>query len=482
LDTGWNHAKPWSTRPAGSFRWRLTVAFILASGVSAGVFALVSILLLHQDREENFIERARDRVDVALSSRDHFVPTSAMWKRFYGLANRLKRTTGADAVLVRSGETLISSPSIAADNMPSHATEGVQADFTSVIEVSGKSYLIVSRKLPESDTHLYFLFSRGVLSAGLSRLIWTMLTSWVFVVVLSAFVGTLLARRTLQPVARGSHAAQSLAEGLLDTRLPVESEDEFGAWAVSFNRMAAALEEKIKALSEARDRERRFASDVSHELRTPLAAVVSAASMVKEHLDRLPHEARWPAERLLAQVTRFRSLVEELLEMARLDSDHERLALETVAIRDAIGAVIAPLSLNVEVHVAVEAGDVIVITDRRRLERILGNLIENACAHAHSDVQVKVSHDTDNTLIDVIDDGPGVGAEHLPHIFDRFYKADAARTGGSGLGLSIARENARLLGGDIEIDSSPNIGARFTVRLPSRLLEQRKTHIDLTTT
>src|SRR5205814_1027592 len=110
---------------------------------------------------------------------------------------------------------------------------------------------------------------------------------WVLAVALAAVAGLLLARRTLGPVARASQAARDLAEGLLDTRLPVEAEDEFGTWAASFNEMAAALEAKIADLSESRERERRFTSDVAHELRTPLAALVGEASLLREHLDRL---------------------------------------------------------------------------------------------------------------------------------------------------------------------------------------------------
>ena len=97
---------------------------------------------------------------------------------------------------------------------------------------------------------------------------------WGVVVALSAAAGALVARRVLRPVAQASEAAHSLAEGLLETRLPVETDDEFGAWATSFNEMAEALEEKIRALSEAQARERRFTSDVAHELRTPLTALV----------------------------------------------------------------------------------------------------------------------------------------------------------------------------------------------------------------
>ena len=107
----------------------------------------------------------------------------------------------------------------------------------------------------------------------------------------AAFVGALLARSTLRPVARASDAARSLAEGLLETRLPVEGRDEFGVWAQSFNEMAAALEAKISALSAAQARERRFTADVAHELRTPLTALVGEASLLAEHLEQMPVES-----------------------------------------------------------------------------------------------------------------------------------------------------------------------------------------------
>jgi two-component system sensor histidine kinase MtrB len=124
-----------------------------------------------------------------------------------------------------------------------------------------------------------------------------------------------------------------MAEGLLETRLPVETRDEFGAWAASFNEMAEALGEKIRALSEAQDRERRFTSDVAHELRTPLAALVGEASLLREHLDRLPEETRRPAELLIGDVARLRKLVDDLLEISRLEAGREELRAERVDVK-----------------------------------------------------------------------------------------------------------------------------------------------------
>ncbi|GAB3937907.1 hypothetical protein GCM10027614_16990 [Micromonospora vulcania] len=136
------------------------------------------------------------------------------------------------------------------------------------------------------------------IAADLGQLRTALLAGWVLVVLLAAGVGHTLARRTLEPVGRASRAARALTEGLLATRLPVHGRDEFSVWAASFNEMAEALESKIAALSAAQDRERRFTADVAHELRTPVTALVAAASLLREHLDQLPDDAR-PAARLL---------------------------------------------------------------------------------------------------------------------------------------------------------------------------------------
>jgi two-component system sensor histidine kinase MtrB len=247
----------------------------------------------------------------------------------------------------------------------------------------------------------------------------------------------------------------------------VETDDEFGAWAASFNEMAAALEAKIDALSEARERERRFTSDVSHELRTPLAALVSEASLLRDHLDAMPPEARRPAELLVADVARLRRLVEELMEISRLDSGRESMATEPVDLAALVGAVVAAHASDGAVTVDAGPGPLVVESDRRRLERIVGNLVGNAIEHGGGRASVRVSADNVHAEVEVADDGPGIPREHLARVFDRFYKADPSRTGpGSGLGLAIAWEHAALLGGEIAVDSRPGAGTRFTLRIP----------------
>ena len=229
--------------------------------------------------------------------------------------------------------------------------------------------------------------------------------------------------------------------------------------------MAEALEAKIVALSRAQARERRFTADVAHELRTPVTALVAAASLVARAPRELPAEARRPAELLVADVVRLRRLVDELMEISRLDAGQEDVAVRPVEVGALRHAIVGSRGWSDRVDVTGRRRTV--VTDPRRLERILANLVANAVEHGGRDVRVAIAGAEGPCIVQVTDRGPGIPAAHLPHLFDRFYKADPARGGaGSGLGLAIARENARLLGADIAVRSEPGVGTEFRITLP----------------
>jgi two-component system sensor histidine kinase MtrB len=312
--------------------------------------------------------------------------------------------------------------------------------------------------VPGSNAQLYLFFSEQSIQRNLAQLRNTLAAAWLGVLLVAALVGHVLARRTLGPVARASEAARLIAGGRLDTRLPVGAADEFGAWAAAFNEMADALEAKIAALSAAQARELRFTANVAHELRTPLTALVAEASL-------LGSQARRPVELLVADVRRLRTLVDELMEISRLDAGSEPVLRQRVDVRSVVAALIS--ARGWQDQVAVNGEPLTLTTDPRRIERILGNLVGNAVEHSGRDVTVRTGTDGAHGYIDVADGGPGIPPEHLPHVFERFYKADSARAGvGSGLGLAIALENARLLGGNISVSSDVASGSVFRLTLP----------------
>jgi signal transduction histidine kinase len=448
--------------PAGRLRRRLTAAFVLVAGLSAGALALGSFLLVRGSRLSESLERAEEeaRFDLTLA-------TSLQEQTdLQGFVTRYQQERRVRALLLFGEQRFASSPGVDLA-VPSELRAVVQRGELGYqrLEVGGAPFLVVGGRPPGSDAELYFLFPEERIHRDLAELRNVLVVGWLAVVALAAVVGRALARRTLEPVARASQAARSLAEGLLATRLPVESEDEFGAWAASFNEMAEALGTKIKALSEAQARERRFTSDVAHELRTPLAALVGEASLLREQLDRMPPEARRPAELLAQDVARLRRLVDELMEISRFDAGREGVRSESVDLRALVEATVRSRGWDAKVEVSGE--DVVLSSDRRRMERIVANLAGNAVEHGGGSARVRVGREARGAFVEVLDRGPGIPSEHLLRLFDRFYKADPARSGaGSGLGLAIALENARLLGGDIEVWSELGVGSRFTLRIP----------------
>jgi signal transduction histidine kinase len=442
------------------------VSFVLVAGLSAAALALGSFLLVRQSRLDDSVDRsvAQARLNLAFAGQNLPArPTAQSAASLLGFYEG-----GGFDTLILSGPTpLGSSPlGLTEADVPAALRETVgrgNLAWERGREAS-QPVLVVGSPAGAGRVSLYFFFSERRLHDDLRQLGLILLAGWGVAVVLAAGAGLLVARRTLGPVARASAAAHSIAEGLLHTRLPVEGRDEFGAWAASFNEMAEALEDKIAALSEARERERRFTADVAHELRTPLTALVSEASLLREHLDRMPAEARRPAELLVDDVARLRRLVEDLMEVSRLDAGREEVRLEKLDLGTLVAATLRTRGWSD--RVAMASDEVSVASDRRRLERIVTNLVGNALEHGGRDVAVRVGRDDGDVFVEVSDRGPGIGPDELPLVFDRFYKADRSRTGpGSGLGLAIAREHARLLGGDVEVWSEPGRGSRFTLRL-----------------
>ena len=443
-----------------TLRRRLTIALALAVGLSAAALAVGSYFVVRQnllsDSVSSSAQQARRNLRVAPN---YLKRGPDPLLRAYG------RSGGFDTVGVQRGLQFSSSFNLGLEQVPLELRRLVREGRLAYQRrsVAGQHYLIVGGPVGKR-TELYYFFSEQNLRHELAVLRNSLLIGGGILVLLAAFAGAILARRTLRPVARASEAAHSLAEGLLETRLPVEGKDEFGAWAQAFNEMADALEEKIAALSAAQARERRFTADVAHELRTPLAALVGEASLLGEHLDRMPPESRRPAELLISDVGRLRSLVEDLMEISRLDAGAEAVHNEPVDLGTLTAAIVRARGWDGRVRL--EAGETAIETDPRRVERILSNLIGNALEHGGDHADVRVGRENARAFVEIADHGPGIPPEHLQHLFERFYKADPSRSGrGSGLGLAIAQENARLLGGAIEVSSETGRGSRFTLRL-----------------
>ena len=333
-------------------------------------------------------------------------------------------------------------------------------------DVAGVPSLVIGGRQAAGGPAFYFVHDVSGLGKAIDQLRLALLLGALLLLVFALATVRVVVRGVLAPVEEAGRVAERIERGDLSARVPVASRDEFGAWAERFNRMTGVLADTIRRLEAAQLQNRRFVSDVSHELRTPLAALVAEASIMAEHLDELPPASRRAAELLVADVRRLRELVEELMELSRFDASAEQVALEPVDLVRLVRAVIAARQPGARFEPP--APSVVVETDPRRLDRILGNFLDNAREHAGaSEVRVDLVLGDDELVLAVSDRGPGVPEDRLQRIFDRFAKLDPSRSGGSsGLGLAIAAEHAGLLGGYLQAMNREGGGLRLELVLP----------------
>ncbi|THA60959.1 HAMP domain-containing histidine kinase [Streptomyces sp. A0958] len=289
---------------------------------------------------------------------------------------------------------------------------------------------------------------------------------------LIALVPALLAARSvLRPVRDLRRAAAGIGRGELDTRITVRGADELADLAWTFNESSTKLQESVDELRRAEERARRFASDVSHELRTPLAGMLAVTEVLDEDAGELRPDTAAAVRLISAETGKLATLVEDLMEISRFDARAADLHLDEVDVAETVRKTLQ--GRRWEDRVTTELADgVRAVLDPRRFDVIVANLVGNALRHGTEPVTLRVRTGRrdggDRLVVEVEDSGPGIEEAVLPHIFDRFYKADAARTrsAGSGLGLAIAQENVRLHGGTVLAANAPGGGAVFTVDLP----------------
>jgi len=440
-------------------RFRITFTYIVTMLALAAVLSVTTFLAVRSFLEDQrFRFTTRQTILGLLFAREFLGETDADPEQ---LIASLQTRSGFQTLLVTPGEFYSTTLSLTPEAIPPEIAALVANEQLAyqVTRLDEQRQVVYGAPLPAPGTDLYLFYSLEGIDETLSVLLRVLIVAGIATVIVASIAAQRAAARIIRPLTDVSTAARAVAEGLLETRVRTLSGDEVGSLAASFNEMAAAFQEMLA-------RERRFVANVSHELRTPLATLRTASELLLRHREEFSPGAREAVDLLNEDVINLRVLVEELMEVSEVDAGGARLRMEPLEIRTLSAAVADKHHLAVHI----EGPPTTVVSDKARLERILANLLSNAFEHGDGrDVRIRVDRDDAVATIAVSDTGPGIAAEDLPYLFDRFYKTDTSRTrerGGIGLGLAIAFENARLLGGTIDVTSAEAEGTTFTVRLP----------------
>ena len=344
------------------------------------------------------------------------------------------------------------------------------------IDVEGDSVpaLVVGAELTHAY-ELYYIFPLQNEQEILDLVQNTVALVGTLLVILLGLIAFVITRQVVSPVRSAAQSAERLASGDLTERMTVHGEDDLARLAMSFNDMAGNLQEKIQELEELSKLQRQFVSDVSHELRTPLSTIRMAGDVLFDDREELEATHRRSVELLQSQVERFEELLGDLLEISRHDAGAATLGTEPADIRDHVMQAVGDAEQiaekrGIKVILRLPAEPCVAEFDTRRINRILRNLVVNAIEHSDGkDVVVTAAGDRDSIAVAVRDFGVGLkeGEEHL--CFDRFWRADYSRvrtTGGTGLGLPIAKEDAQLHGGWLQAWGMPGQGSQFRLSLP----------------
>jgi signal transduction histidine kinase len=310
--------------------------------------------------------------------------------------------------------------------------------------------------------------SNDLINETLNSVRASLILATIITVLVGLMLGIVSSERVVRPLAGAANAARAIADGRLDTRLEPTDDPDLNALTESFNDMVARLQDRV-------ERDARFASDVSHELRSPLMTLAASVEVMVSRRDELPERGQAALDLLVADVARFSSLVEDLLEISRYDAGAVRIMRDQLRVAEFVEqAVRASTLARSPIHVDPRCTTITLSGDRRRLARVVANLIDTARLHGGGSASVHVCPAEDSNShvwIAVEDAGEGIVDTDADRIFERFSRGvGASKRGaseGAGLGLALVREHVRLHGGRVWAESRRDgeSGARFVVEL-----------------
>jgi signal transduction histidine kinase len=447
--------------PAWSLRTRVTTAFALGSLVLVGVLGLVTYFVA-----QHYLVQARERSLLRQTYVDARVLRDEMQRQREPRAALAALELGTTSNVVISVDDTWYGTSVSQQGTPRNIPAGLRRDVGrgvaghQRVELDGHPTLVVGLPLRSIQAQYYETFTLVELDRTLGILRTALAAGGALAVVLGGLLGWWMSRKVVRPVTRVAAAAERVAGGDLHTRITASGDADLRTLAASFNEMVDTVERRI-------ERETRFVADVSHELRSPLTTLVTTTEVMRTGREELTPAGQEAFDLLDAEVHRLHQLVEDLLELGRADAGVADLQLEPVDVGRLVEQV---LRRDGRDQSTIPDAPVVARADKRRLERVVANLVENAETHGEGVHRVVVSDHGDRVRLVVEDSGTGIPPEDRDLVFHRFYRGSAAgrraSSGGAGLGLSLVAEHVQLHGGRVWVEDTESGGARFVVELP----------------
>jgi two-component system, OmpR family, sensor histidine kinase MtrB len=451
---------PRSSLRARGLRGRVVLAFGVGALLVSAIFAVLTYGLtqsyLLAQREQAVVRQVyidanflRGRLETAGADMPTVLTAS---------------TPSADATVVvsRGGRWYSSSLEAGRESLPFELRAEVESGRPASMRtrLGGEPVLVVGLPLRGVGAYFYEVVPLSELQETL-RILGTVLLGGALVAAAAGgALGVWASRSVLQPLNEVASIAAQIAGGQLDTRLAATRDPDLATIVGSFNSMVDTLQQRIQ-------RDARLAADVSHELRSPLTTLVASVEVLNTRRDELPQRSQQALDLVTGELERFRSLLDNLLELARMDAGLDQRVVETLPLADLLRHTLSRSSRSPDLLVV--ESDAKVHGDKLMLERMFGNIFDNAEVHGNTLVRVRLCAEADDRVLVLVDDaGPGVRREDRERIFERFATGRRARrsSSGTGLGLALARETVTAHGGAVWCTDSPEGGARFAVSLP----------------
>lgn len=458
--------------PRLGLRARITLSFALSVALLSGLMAGTTWALAR----ENIVDQRETAATRQAFRNAEFV--NGILRANEGdptaLVEVLKSLEQGDApsrslVVGPDGGANQSSASFGVSSVPGSLLEMVSDGQAGRMRVAldGSPELVIGIPLPDTGSSYFEFASLADTQSALESVSTSLIGASILTTIAGGFVGWWAGRRTLRPLADVSVAAEAIAGGRLDTRLGAVEDPDLRVLVSSFNHMAQVLEDRI-------DHDGRFASDVSHELRSPLMTLSASIEVLASRRDEMPDaSAQAAVDLMVADIARFKQLVEDLLEISRFDAGAARLEVTEVRPGElATQSVAGSRTPDVPIDLDSELAGVAIRADKRRLVRVIENLLDNARKYGGGATRMELTRLPGALQIAVEDSGPGVPEAEREVIFNRFSRgAGSNRRGGSegvGLGLSLVSEHVALHGGKVWVEDRADgeEGARFVVELP----------------